>query len=346
MRSVETKTTSQTLSVGVIGTGSMGTRHALNLHRAVGSARVAAVYDLDQDRARQVAGMCGPALVFDDPERLINDAHVDAVVIVSPDDTHARLTLACLQAGKPVLSEKPLATTVEDALRVLECEVRLSKRLVSVGYMRRFDPQHMALKTAVTDGGLGRPLLFKGVHRNAAVPYGTTGESILINSAGHDFDSTRWLLGEEVREVFVRGVRSRANLHPDTKDLLLIEMALTNDSLAALEVYVNADYGYEVSAEVVCQRGSAITTLADNVLVRSMAQRGHPIPKDWLARFENAYVLEVAEWVESIQDERLFRGANTWDGVMAMLITGACIESFRNCTVKSLKVQDKPALYQ
>lgn len=339
------KNDSQTLSVGVIGAGGMGTRHILNLHRRVGSARVAAIYDLDQVRARQVAEMCGQALVFDDSERLINDPHVDAVVIASPDDTHAKLTLACLQAGKPVLSEKPLATTVEDAVRVLEAEVALGQHFVSVGYMRRFDPQHAAVKTALTDGTLGRPLLFKGVHRNAAVAYGITGETILINSAGHDFDSTRWLLEGEVREVFVRGLRSRVDLHPDTKDLLLIEMALTNDSLAVIEVYVNADYGYEVTAEVVCERGSAITTLADDILVRAEAQRAHPIPKDWLVRFQNAYSLEIVEWVESIQGGRPFRGASTWDGYMTMLITGACIESFRSCAVTSLKVPDKPMLY-
>lgn len=343
---METKTNSQTLSVGVIGTGGMGTRHALNVYRAVGGARVAAVYDLDQDRAQQVAGMCGQALVFDDPERLINDPRVDAVMIVSPDDTHARLTLACLQAGKPVLSEKPLATTVEDAVHVLEAEIALGQRLVSVGFMRRFDPQHMAVKESVADGGLGRPLLFKGVHRNAVVPYGTTGETILINSAGHDFDSARWLLGEDVQEVFVRGLRSRADLHPDTKDLLLIEMALTNDSLADIEVYVNADYGYEVSAEVVCQRGSAITTLADHALVRCEAQRSYVIPKDWLVRFQDAYVLEVVEWVESIQESRPFRGASTWDGYMTMLVTGSCIESYRSGGVVSLKIPDKPTLYQ
>lgn len=267
-------------------------------------------------------------------------------MIVSPDETHASLTLACIKAGKPVLSEKPLATGVEDALRVLEAEVALGKRLVSVGFMRRFDPQHMAVKATVEAGSLGRPLLFKGVHRNAAVPYGIAGETILINSAGHDFDSTRWLLGEEVQQVFVRGLRSRADLHPDTKDLLLIELVMTNDLLAALEVYVNADYGYEVSAEVVCQRGSATTTLADAVLVRSAAQRANPMPKDWLTRFQDAYVLEIADWVESIQEGRPFRGANTWDGYMTMLVTGACIESYRDCAVKSLKLPSRPALYQ
>lgn len=290
--------------------------------------------------------MCGQAPVFEDPERLINDASVDAVVIASPDDTHARLTLSCLQAGKPVLSEKPLATTVEDAVRVLEAEVGLSQRLISVGYMRRFDPQHAAVKMVVTDGALGRPLLFKGVHRNVAVPHGTTGETILINSAGHDFDSMRWLLGQEVQEVFVRGLRSRADLHPDTKDLLLIEMTLTNDSLAVIEVYVNAHYGYEVSAEVVCQRGSAITTLADAALVRAEAQRAHPIPKDWLARFQNAYVAEVVEWIDSIREGRHFRGANTWDGYMTMLITGCGIESLLSGTITSLKVPDRPTLYR
>jgi myo-inositol 2-dehydrogenase/D-chiro-inositol 1-dehydrogenase len=324
----------------------MGTRHALNLQRAVGGARVAAVYDLDAERARQVAEMCGQARVFDNPERLIDDPEVDAVMIVSPDDTHASLTLACLQADKPVLCEKPLATRVEDAVRVLEAEVAIGRRLVSVGFMRRFDPQHMAVKTTVGEGSLGRPLLFKGVHRNAAVPYGTTGETILINSAGHDLDSTRWLLGEEVQEVYVRSLRSRADLHPDTRDLFLIEMALTNELLASLEVYVNAGYGYEVSAEVICQRGSAITTLADTVRVRSAAQRGYPVPNDWLARFQSAYVGEVAEWVQSIQEGRSFLGANTWDGYMTMLITGACIESFHSCAVQSLNLPSRPALYQ
>src|SRR5512141_1384553 len=176
---MRTKRNSQPLSVGVIGTGGMGPRHALNLHRAVGNARVAAVYDLDQDRARQVAGRCGQARVSADPETLINDPHVDAVLVASPDEAHARLTLACLQAGKPILSEKPLATTVDEAVRVLEAEVSVGQRLVSVGYMRRFDPQHMAVKAAVADGALGRPLLFKGVHRNATVPHGILGETIL-----------------------------------------------------------------------------------------------------------------------------------------------------------------------
>ena len=107
---METKQNDQPIRVGVIGTGGMGTKHAINLHRFVGGARVSAVYDLDPTRAQQAAEQSGHPQVFSDPLKLIEDPQVDAVLIASPDDTHARMTLACLKAGKPVLCEKPLAT--------------------------------------------------------------------------------------------------------------------------------------------------------------------------------------------------------------------------------------------
>src|SRR6266852_9676488 len=99
------------ISVGVIGAGRMGSCHAVNMHRYVKGARVAAIYDLDQERARQVAAECGAAKAFSDPLQLIQDAGVDAVVIASPDPTHAEFVHKCLRHHKPVLCEKPLATT-------------------------------------------------------------------------------------------------------------------------------------------------------------------------------------------------------------------------------------------
>src|SRR5512143_3879786 len=277
---METQLATRTLSVGIIGTGGMGTRHAVNLHRTIGGARVAAVYDLDERRAAQAAGQCGAARVMGDPLGLIEDESIEAVLIAAPDDTHAGLTLACLKAGKPVLCEKPLATTVEDAEKVLAAEVALGRKLGSVGVVRRFDPQHLAVKCAAASGEIGRPLLFKGVHRNASVAFGISGATILTNSAGHDFDSARWLLGEEVQDVLVRGLRSRPELHPDTQDLLVVEMTMSNNCMALAEVYVNDEYGYEVSAELVCQRGTAVAEQPDMSLVRAKAKRGYPVPSD------------------------------------------------------------------
>ncbi|HEX9012129.1 MAG TPA: Gfo/Idh/MocA family oxidoreductase [Anaerolineaceae bacterium] len=341
---METDVETKIISVGVIGTGGMGTRHAVNLHRHIGGARVAAVYDLDSSRARKAAELT-QAAVMDEPQQLIEDAGVDAVLIAAPDGTHADLTLACLKAGKPVLCEKPLATNAADARRVVEAEAALGMRLVSVGFMRRFDPRHAAVKAAAASGILGKPLLFKGVHRNASVAYGITGATILTNSAGHDFDSARWLLGEEVQEVSVKGLRSRPDLHPDTRDLLVIEMTLTNQCLAVAEVFVNAEYGYEVSAELVCQRGTAVTTQPELALVRADAHRGYGVESDWLAPFQDAYVAELTDWIGALQEGRPFRGATAWDGLAAMMVTTACIQSLESGAPAAVSLPEKPALY-
>lgn len=338
--------TRKSIAVGVIGTGGMGTRHAVNLHRYVGGATVTGVYDLDQNHARQAAEQCGSARVFDDPVRLIEDPAVNAVLIASPDNTHADLTLACLKVGKPVLCEKPLATNVDSAVKVLEAEAATQSRLISVGFMRRFDPRHAAVKAAVMSGELGLPLLWKGVHRNASVPHGTSGATILTNSAGHDFDSARFLLGEEVLEVSVRGLKSRPELHPDTRDLLLIEMVMSNNCLGIAEVFVNAGYGYEVSAEVVCQKGTALTQQPDRVKLRANSQRGFYVSSDWLEPFQEAYVAEAVDWIESLQNGTTFHGANAWDGYVAMMVTSACIQSLQSGKKIPIQLNEKPELYK
>ncbi len=337
---------SRNLRIGVIGTGGMGTRHVTNLYRFVSGAEAVAVSDLDQARAAQVAAQYGGAMVFDNATRLIHDKNVDAVLIASPDGTHAALTLACLEAQKPVLCEKPLATEVPDAERVLDAEVRLGRKLISVGFMRRFDPPHAAVKNIADSGEIGQPLLFKGVHRNASVPFGLPGATVLINSAGHDLDSARWLLGGEVQEVYVRGFRSRPELHPDTRDFLFIVVSFTNNCLATAEVYVNDEYGYEVSAELVCQRGTAVTAQPDDVLVRAKGQRGYSVPSDWLSRFNEAYTIELRDWVNSIQTGQPFHGANAWDGFVTLMMTSACIQSLHTGAIVPVKLPEKPALYE
>ena len=211
--------------------------------------------------------------------------------------------------------------------------------------MRRFDPQHVAVKNMATSGEIGQPLLWKGVHRNAQVAFGITGATILINSAGHDFDSARFLLGEEVQDVFVRGLKSRPELHEATKDLLLIQMTMSNNCFATAEVYVNDEYGYEVSAELVCQRGTVVTEQADKALVRARSHRGYYVASDWLSPFQDAYVAELIDWVDSLQTGQPFHGATAWDGYVTMMVTTAAIQSLNNCAVVPVKLIEKPALY-
>lgn len=333
------------LSIGIIGAGGMGMRHAENLHRQVGAARIGAVYDLNPARAAQAAALGRGIIVFDDPRQLIRDERVDAVLIASPDATHAEFTLECLRNRKPVLCEKPLATNAADAARIIEAECALGRRLVSVGLMRRFDPFHVAVQQVVASRQLGRPILYKGVHRNASIPYDVRGEVVLTNSAGHDIDATRWLLGQEIEEVFVRGVRSHAGFSVDTTDLLLLQMKLTGDCLATIELFVAAEYGYEVSAEIVAERGTVVTGQPDAAIVRAAQTRAAAVPTDWLGRFQEAYVAEMLAWMGSIQTEQPFPGANAWDGYMALLVTDACVRSLHSNGPVAVQAPARPGLY-
>jgi myo-inositol 2-dehydrogenase/D-chiro-inositol 1-dehydrogenase len=336
---------SKPVRIGVIGTGGMGTRHALNIHRYVGGASLAGVFDVDVPRATGVAEQGGGAVVFPTPEALIADERVDAVLIASPDEMHAGMVRACLAAGKPVLCEKPLATSVADATAIVEAEVAIGRRLISVGYMRRFDPAHLAVKAAADSGEIGAPVMFKGVHRNAEADYGITPAAVVVNSAGHDLDSARWMTGEEVVSARVFGLRTRDDLHPVTRDLLLINLVLSHGRHAVTEMDVNAGYGYEVSAELVCQAGTAHTGQTDRVIVRGHANRGTPVAADWLGPFQDAYVAEIHDWVASIVDGRPFAGASAWDGLATALTAAACIESIATGGDVTVTRPPKPALY-
>ena len=332
--------------VGVIGAGRMGTYHAVNLQRYMKGARVAAIYDLDQARAGQVAAECGSAKAFQDPLQLIQDAGVDAVLIASPDPTHAEFVHECLRHRKPVLCEKPLATTAAEAQKIIEAEQAVGQRLIAVGFNRRFDARHLAVRQVVAAGEIGRAFLYKGVHRNTMIPPHWPGKPVVTGSAIHDIDSIRWLLGQEITEVYVRGVRTHTSFSDETLDMLLLQMTVNGDCLATVEVSVAIEYGYEVSAEIVGERGTALTTPLGLALVRSQGARSVPVSSDGLAYFQEAYVSELTHWVHAVQSGQRFPGATAWDGYMSLLVSDACIQSLHSGTLVPVSTPARPDFYQ
>ena len=115
--------------------------------------------------------------------------------------------LACLEAGKPVLCEKPLATSAAAALRIVEAE--RGRGLVTVGFMRRFDPGYVDLKARLDAGEIGAPLLMHCAHRNVSVHDFFDSAMILTDSAVHEIDVARWLLDDEIARVTVLAPRPR-----------------------------------------------------------------------------------------------------------------------------------------
>ena len=335
---------SDRIAVGVIGTGGMGGMHAENLHSRVPGARLAGVADVDTARAGKIAEECGGAAVFEDAVELIRDDGVEAVVIASPDPTHAPLTLECLKNEKPVLCEKPLADSADAALKVVEAEVELGRKLVQVAFMRRYDPQHVAVKETVESGAVGAPMLFKGWHRNAELPFSITSEWVVINAMVHDIDSARWFLEQEIEEVYVRGVNTAPKLGEDVWDLQLVQLSTTGGRMGTIETNVVSDYGYEVGVEIVGERGTVHTAPPAGAVVRRDRAASQRIEDDFLDRFHTAYVIEMRQWVESLSSGQP-TGPDAWDGYASLVAADACLASLSSGSPQKVAKLEPPALY-
>ena len=127
-------------------------------------------------------------------------------MICSYGPAHEVDVLAAIAAGKPVFCEKPLTPTADAALRIMEAEQAAGRRLVTVGFMRRFDRTYREMKALLDSGELGETLMVHCAHRNPTVPEHYTWDMAINDTAIHEIDTMRWLLGEE----FVTGARRQA----------------------------------------------------------------------------------------------------------------------------------------
>ena len=155
------------LNVGVVGVGKIGQEHIRRLTETLAGARVVAVSDADSALAKEVAARLHGASVYAAGKELIAAKEVNAVLVTSWGETHAGYVIAAIKAGKPVFCEKPMATTIADCLAIVDAECGFGRRLVQVGFMRRFDAQYRAMKETIQTGAIGSPLMFHSVHRNA-----------------------------------------------------------------------------------------------------------------------------------------------------------------------------------
>lgn len=333
------------LGVAVVGTGKMGADHVRRIGAVINGARVTAVVDVDAERAKRIASAVDGCTAYTDPAAAMAADDVDAVLIASPGPAHEAALLTAFEHDLPVLCEKPLTPDAASALRVLEAELRLGHRRVQVGFMRRYDAEYMKLKSLLETGQLGRPLMLHNRHRNAASPPFFTSSMLISDSVAHETDATRWLLGQEITAVQVLRPRPSASAPDDLQDPQFVVFETDGGAIVDVEMFVNCGFGYQVQAEIVCERGTA--RIGDgHAMVTNMAGRwGGTIAQDFVERFADAYDREIQTWVDATRRGEV-TGPSAWDGYAAAAVCEAGVRALEEGGRVEVELVERPAFYR
>ncbi len=333
-----------TVNLGVIGVGMIGQDHIRRLTKVLAGANVVAVSDVNATLAQEVASGLNRAKAYGAGEELIAAKEVEAVIVTSWGPTHAAYVLAAIKAGKPVFCEKPLADNAKDCSAIIDAEVAFGRRLVQVGFMRRFDPQYQAMKETIVSGAIGQPLIFQSGHRNPSVPGHYTKDMALTDTAVHDVDIARFLLDDEPVAITVKAPRhnSRGGALADPL-FTLIEMS--SGALVAIETSVNIAYGYDIRGEIIGETGVVTLSERNEVIVRSNGVFSGRVPADWRERFAAAFDAEFREWLAAAAKGGA-AGPSSWDGYVATVVTNAGVRAIESGKREPIKLRDQPALYR
>lgn len=333
------------LRIGIIGIGRIGEIHCKVLTDFVAAARVVAISDPDEPRARKNADYCG-ARYEPDAQALIEAPDVDAVIVASWDPTHEQYVKACIEAGKYVFCEKPLSDTAEGCRRIMEAEEAGGKRLLQVGYMRRFDDSYRQLKAVLDGGSMGRVLMMHCYHRNPQ-PGGAkhTTETLITRALSHEFDITRWLLGEDYSDAQVVYGRSSKYAEEGLQDPQLVILHTQSGIAVAMEIGMHDRYGYEVACEALCDEGSVRLASPSAPQIRRDLAVSEAVTPGWQERFHHAYEVELSEWVDAVRAGNIV-GPSAWDGYQSQTVADVCVEAGRTRRILPVEVGECPAFYR
>lgn len=194
---------STTYRIAIIGCGGIANgKHMPSLSK-LDNVEMVAFCDIVSERAHEAAAKFGKeeARVYEDYREVLQDSSIDIVHVCTPNDSHAEITIAALEAGKHVMSEKPMAKTAHDARRMVEAAKRTGKKL-TVGYNNRFRGDSQHLHKLCSEGELGEIYFAKAhaIRRRAVPTWGVfldeekQGGGPLIDIGTHALDLTMWMM--------------------------------------------------------------------------------------------------------------------------------------------------------
>jgi myo-inositol 2-dehydrogenase / D-chiro-inositol 1-dehydrogenase len=331
------------IRIAVLGCGRIGVMHAANI-AAHPRATLAGVYDIHAPAAEAVAAKTG-AKVFPSAEAVFASADVDAVLIATATDTHADLLELAVAAEKPVLCEKPIDLSLT---RVNTCAAKIAgtKVPIQLGFVRRFDPGHAAVRKDIDAGDIGELHQVVITSRDpglAPEAYLKVSGGILRDMTIHDLDMARFILGEKVTEVFATGSRlvdpalmEKLGDH----DTVTVVLKTASGKQAIITNSRRATYGYDQRVEALGTKGMAIS---ENRRPHEMTlhtvdftDRAEPLLNFFIERYREAFDAEISEFVEAIEQNRA-PSVGFEDGRLALVLAEAALTSITEGRVVAVK---------
>jgi inositol 2-dehydrogenase len=314
------------LNIGLIGLGRLGQVYARDLATRIPCTRLAGIADVSTAALEKVAERFDVPLRSTDPADIITDPSVDAVVIVTPTDTHAQVTRAAAGAGKAIFCEKPLAISLPDALAMQQV-VRASGVFFQLGFMRRFDRGYAAAKSKLAEGAIGEAVVFKSSSRDPfppSVEYARPENSggLIIDMGIHDIDLARWYMGEVRSVQAVGGVLVYPELGAvGDIDNAIVSLIFDSGRLGVIDLTRNGIYGYHITTELLGTAGTLnIGYLRETPL--SIMTKGavtHDTVPYFMERFRDAYTDQLENFAQNVLHDRL-PPITVDDGVEALKI--------------------------
>ena len=347
------------LRIAVLGVGMMGADHVARITDRIKGATVTVLNDYFPEKAEELAATIPGCRVINDPLDAIADADVDAVILATPGPTHEKQLLACLEAGKPVMCEKPLTTDVATSLEVVKREAELGRKLIQVGFMRRFDAEYAQLKDLIDAGTFGQLLVAHCVHRNPAVPPSFDSAMIVKDSIVHEVDVTRFLFDEEITSVQIIAPGSNPSAPEGLKDPQIAIFTTESGRHIDVECFVTTGVAYEVRTEVVGEFGSAFIGLDQGGVIRKQRNPGVAVSEDgrkvagiwggditpsFVERFGAAYDAEIQRWVNAVKAGTNVDGPGAWDGYAAAAVCAAGVQALETGEVVAVDMVSRSSI--
>ncbi len=332
------------LRVGVVGAGMMGADHIKRINATIAGATVSAVVEPDEQRRAAALATAPGAEGYGRLEDALDADALDAVLIATPGKFHTPVLLPALAAGLPILCEKPLTQDPESSWEVLEAEQATGRRLIQVGFMRRFDPEYAALRELIAAGSAGDLLMLHCAHRNASVPDSYIQPMLINDSVVHEFDVVPWLAGGSIVNVEVRAGK-RNSLTPDRlHEPILVLMELDNGVIVDVEMNVSIQFGYQVATEAVFEKGVARIGQPGGLQLWQDGAFRIGEHADFTTRFATAYDRQVQAWVDAARQGGI-DGPSAWDGYKVAVACQAGVKALESSGPIAVELPPTPDFY-